>query len=114
MDGAEGAGLRADLEASCGAACAEQLSHEEPLTEAAIEKRTFGNSDRDGGRTCIGNGRAAYALSLPNRVVLEQPPGGALPASHPAYAKGLVEGRPTAYVCNGPVCSPPLTGPLQT
>jgi uncharacterized protein YyaL (SSP411 family) len=55
--------------------------------------------------------RAAYALSLPNRVVLEQPPGGALPASHPAYAKGLVEGRPTAYVCNGPVCSPPLTEP---
>ena len=71
MDGAEGAGLRADLEASCGAACAEQLSHEEPLTEAAIEKRTFGNSDRDGGRTCIGNGRAAYALSS---ALMYQPP----------------------------------------
>ena len=53
--------------------------------------------------------RAAYAVSLPNRVMLPLLPGRSLPAEHPAYGKGLVEGRAAAYVCVGPVCSLPLT-----
>jgi uncharacterized protein len=56
--------------------------------------------------------RAAYGVSLPNRVVLAvAPAGGALPEGHPAYGKSLVAGRPAAYVCEGPVCSLPLTEP---
>ncbi len=55
--------------------------------------------------------RAVYAVSLPNRVVLAMPPGQALPANHPAHGKGLVDGRAAAYVCEGPVCSLPLTEP---
>ncbi len=55
--------------------------------------------------------RAVYGVSLPNRVVLALPPGAELPAGHPAYGKGLVDGQAAAYVCDGPVCSLPLTDP---
>jgi len=55
--------------------------------------------------------RAVYQVSLPNRVVLGVAPGEALPEGHPAHGKGLVGGRPAAYVCDGPVCSLPLTEP---
>ena len=55
--------------------------------------------------------RAVYNVSLPNRVVLTLPPGGSLPAGHPASGKGLVDGKPAAYVCEGPVCSLPVTDP---
>jgi len=30
---------------------------------------------------------------------------------HPAAGKTAIEGRPTAYVCRGPVCSLPVTDP---
>ncbi len=52
--------------------------------------------------------RAVYSVSLPNRVVLGLPPNGSLPPSHPAAGKGLVDGKPAAYVCEGPVCSLPV------
>jgi uncharacterized protein YyaL (SSP411 family) len=55
--------------------------------------------------------RAVYAASLPNRTVLSVPPGGALPGNHPALGKGLVDGKPAAYVCEGLVCSLPITDP---
>jgi uncharacterized protein len=53
--------------------------------------------------------RAVYGVSLPNRVVLTLSPGGSVPANHPAFGKGLVTGKPAAYVCEGPVCSLPIT-----
>jgi uncharacterized protein YyaL (SSP411 family) len=56
---------------------------------------------------------AAYAVSLPNRIVLTVPPGTSLPPSHPAYGKGLVGGAAAAYVCDGPVCSLPITDPAS-
>ncbi|HEX6443382.1 MAG TPA: thioredoxin domain-containing protein [Stellaceae bacterium] len=55
--------------------------------------------------------RAVYQVSLPNRIVQAVAPDRALPAEHPAHGKGLVAGRPAAYVCEGPVCSLPLTEP---
>src|SRR5579884_2891530 len=54
---------------------------------------------------------AVYAVSLPNRVVQIVPPGQSLPTDHAAYGKGLVAGRAAAYICEGPVCSLPLTEP---
>jgi uncharacterized protein len=53
--------------------------------------------------------RAVYGVSLPNRVVLALSPETSLPTSHPATGKGLVDGKPAAYVCEGPVCSLPVT-----
>jgi len=55
--------------------------------------------------------RAVYDVSLPNRVVLSLLPGHSLPPDHPASGKGLVDGKPAAYVCEGPVCSLPITEP---
>jgi len=55
--------------------------------------------------------RASYAVSLPNRVILSLPPGVSLPTNHPASGKGLVDGKPAVYVCEGPVCSLPITDP---
>jgi hypothetical protein len=54
---------------------------------------------------------AVYSVSLPNRIVQIQAPDAVLPNSHPAYGKGLVGGCPAVYVCEGPVCSLPLTEP---
>jgi uncharacterized protein YyaL (SSP411 family) len=57
--------------------------------------------------------RAVYQVSLPNRVVLAVAPAAALPEGHPARGKGLFGGRPAAYVCDGPVCSLPLSEPHE-
>jgi hypothetical protein len=48
-------------------------------------------------------------VSLPNRIVIRLRPGQALPPDHPAAGKTLVGGAPTAYVCHGMTCSPPMT-----
>jgi uncharacterized protein len=55
--------------------------------------------------------RTVYRVSLPNRVVLTLAPDRMLPADHPASGKGLVAGTSAAYVCDGPVCSLPITHP---
>src|SRR5262249_49841334 len=57
--------------------------------------------------------RAVSEVSLPNRIVLALAPEETLPSSHPATGKGLVEGKPAAYVCDGPVCSLPIVAPQQ-
>jgi uncharacterized protein len=53
--------------------------------------------------------RVVYGVSLPNRMIVCLPPEGSLPSNHPASGKGLVEGKPAVYVCEGPVCSLPVT-----
>jgi uncharacterized protein YyaL (SSP411 family) len=65
----------------------------------------------DGGFTALR--RAIYRVSLPRAVVQIVPSDQALPASHPAYGKGLVAGKPTVYVCEGPVCSLPIVESQQ-
>jgi uncharacterized protein YyaL (SSP411 family) len=55
--------------------------------------------------------QAIQKVSLPNRVYFELPEDRSLPQGHPALGKGLVEGRAAVYVCEGPVCSLPLTEP---
>lgn len=53
--------------------------------------------------------RALNGVSLPDAVLSQVAPDAALPPGHPAHGKGLVDGKPAAYVCRGPVCSLPLT-----
>ena len=55
--------------------------------------------------------RAVERVSLPNRVLALIDASEMLPDGHPAAGKTAVDGRPTAYVCRGPVCSLPVTGP---
>jgi uncharacterized protein len=52
--------------------------------------------------------QATYSVSMPRRIVQIVRPDEALPASHPAYGKSLVNGKSAAYVCEGPVCSLPI------
>jgi uncharacterized protein YyaL (SSP411 family) len=54
---------------------------------------------------------AVTAASLPNLILQQVAPGAALPEAHPARGKGMIDGKPAAYVCEGPVCSAPLTEP---
>jgi len=57
--------------------------------------------------------RALASVSLPGAVVHEiaDGEGDALPASSPAHGTKAIDGKPTAYVCIGPQCSPPVTNP---
>ncbi|MBN42528.1 MAG: thioredoxin domain-containing protein [Alphaproteobacteria bacterium] len=55
--------------------------------------------------------RAAYRGSVPDRIVSVITPGATLPEGHPAGGKSKADGKATAYVCRGPVCSPPITDP---
>lgn len=51
--------------------------------------------------------------SLPNRAVDIIAPGTVLPEGHPARYKEQLDGKATAYVCRGTVCSLPVTGPKE-
>jgi uncharacterized protein YyaL (SSP411 family) len=57
--------------------------------------------------------RAVYRVSSPNRIVAFVPAGSVLPSGHPAQGKGPLGSKPAAYVCEGPVCSLPLTDAAQ-
>jgi uncharacterized protein YyaL (SSP411 family) len=76
------------------------------LLEKPLQVVIVGQNDDPSFRSLL---RAVYEVSLPNRVVLSLPPDGSLPPGHPAAGKGLIDGRPAAYVCKGPVCSLPIT-----
>jgi hypothetical protein len=60
---------------------------------------------------------AIYGVCLPNRVLAVVPddhlPQNHLPEGHPAHGKTRKDGRATAYVCRGPVCSLPITDPAE-
>ncbi|GAB6054125.1 thioredoxin domain-containing protein [Magnetospira thiophila] len=57
--------------------------------------------------------RHVFALDLPGRILQVLPPQSSLPEGHPARDKPQVAGRPTAYVCRGPVCSLPVTDAVE-
>jgi uncharacterized protein YyaL (SSP411 family) len=65
-------------------------------------------ADRDEAQALL---RAVHRVSLPNLVLSVVPASASLPKGHPAEGKEQVGGKPTAYVCEGPVCSLPLTEP---
>ncbi|WP_035484950.1 thioredoxin domain-containing protein [Geminicoccus roseus] len=53
--------------------------------------------------------RVALTTALPHRTVQQVADGEGLPPHHPAHGKGMVDGRPTAYVCVAATCTPPIT-----
>ncbi|MGE5539753.1 MAG: thioredoxin domain-containing protein [Gemmatimonas sp.] len=55
--------------------------------------------------------RAAVSVSAPDRQLHLVAPDATLPPGHPAAAKRMIGGAPTAYICVGPVCGPPVTDP---
>lgn len=55
--------------------------------------------------------RAVLDRSLPCRILTILKPGQKLPKDHPAFGKGLKDGKPTVYVCVGKNSSDPITDP---
>jgi hypothetical protein len=55
--------------------------------------------------------RRIMATSLPNRALDVIAPGTVLPEGHPARYKEQLDGKATAYVCRGTICSLPVTDP---
>jgi uncharacterized protein YyaL (SSP411 family) len=76
--------------------------------EAAVQVVIAGERDEPATDSLL---RAAYQVSLPDRVVLVVGPEESLPAGHPAHGKGQVDDTATAYVCIGTTCSLPATDP---
>ena len=84
------------------------LANNSEMLRRAVQVVVCGARVDDATRALID---AVYATSLPDRVLTVLEPSGALPLGHPAFGKGQQEGKATAYVCVGPVCSLPVTEP---
>jgi uncharacterized protein YyaL (SSP411 family) len=76
--------------------------------ENTVQIVVAGPRDAQGTKDLI---RAAYDRSLPNRLLQVVPPDAQLPARHPAAGKGMVGGKPAAYVCKSQTCGLPVTHP---
>jgi uncharacterized protein YyaL (SSP411 family) len=76
------------------------------LLRNAVQIVIAGNPDTEDTKVMR---RAVLDACLPNRIMTVLPPDADLPASHPAHGKGAVGGKATVYICEGTICSPPLT-----
>jgi uncharacterized protein YyaL (SSP411 family) len=80
------------------------------LLEHPVQVVLIGEPESDG---LAALRRTALAAPVPEAVVLAIAPGAALPAGHPAFGKGQVDGRATAYVCPGQTCRAPVVDPAE-
>ena len=55
---------------------------------------------------------AVLGRSLPTKTLIVLEPNQHLPETHPAFGKGMVNGAPTAYICQHMTCGQPLTNPV--
>ena len=78
------------------------------LLETALQTVIVGPADAPETQALV---RAAWQAPAPARVFRRIDPQDRLPDGHPAQGKGLAEGRPAAYVCQGMTCSLPITEP---
>ncbi len=53
--------------------------------------------------------REIFDAGLGGRIILQLGPDSVLPEGHPAEGKEAVDGKPTVYICRGPVCGLPVT-----
>jgi uncharacterized protein YyaL (SSP411 family) len=55
---------------------------------------------------------AVQGRSLPNKLLVVVPSGDALPEGHPVHGRAMVNGQPTAYICQRGQVSPPIVNPV--
>jgi uncharacterized protein YyaL (SSP411 family) len=55
---------------------------------------------------------AVMGRALPNGMLVMVDPGEKLPEGHPAQGKTMIDGRPTAYICQRMTCEQPITNPV--
>jgi uncharacterized protein len=84
------------------------LINNSEFLENALQIVVVGPSDSEATRALV---QAVHERSLPNRLLQVVPPGAQLPERHPAAGKGMVDGKPAAYVCKGQTCGLPVTHP---
>ena len=78
------------------------------LLETALQTVVVGPADDPDTQALV---RAAWQAAAPTRIFRRIDPQDRLPDGHPAQGKGLAEGRPAAYVCEGMTCSLPIADP---
>jgi uncharacterized protein len=78
------------------------------LLETAVQVVIVGTRGDTDTETLL---RVVLSMSLPNLVLDVVPDSATLPHAHPAYGKTRIDDKATAYICRGPVCSPPQTKP---
>jgi uncharacterized protein YyaL (SSP411 family) len=84
------------------------LINNSEFLENALQIVVVGPPDSEATRALV---RAVHERSLPNRLLQVVPPDAQLPERHPAAGKGMVDGKPAAYVCKGQTCGLPVTHP---
>jgi uncharacterized protein YyaL (SSP411 family) len=82
------------------------LMNNAELLQAMVEIVIVGPPDDPATHALIA---AVHARALPDKVIRLLSPDMAVPAGHPASGKGMIDGRPAAYVCRDMACSMPLT-----
>jgi uncharacterized protein YyaL (SSP411 family) len=82
------------------------LLNEAELLTGAVQTVIIGPADAADTKALV---TAAFTAPQPNLVLQRITPDCPLPDGHPAHGKTTVDGKATAYVCVGPVCSLPLT-----
>jgi uncharacterized protein len=76
------------------------------LLQRAAQIVVIGTPDADDTKAML---RAVHGASVPNKVLSVLASGAELPENHPAWSKQSIGGHATAYICEGTVCSPPIT-----
>ncbi|WP_119302596.1 thioredoxin domain-containing protein [Dongia deserti] len=84
------------------------LINNNEFLEATLQVVVVGPLDSDATQALV---HAVRERSLPNRLLQVVPPDAQLPERHPAAGKGMVDGKPAAYVCKGQTCGLPVTHP---
>ncbi len=78
------------------------------LLETALQTVIVGPADAPETAALV---RAAWQAPAPTRVFRRIDPQDSLPDGHPAQGKGLADGKPAAYICQGMTCSLPIVEP---
>ncbi len=102
--GSFGADLPRSLLAMCG-----YLNGSETYS-SALQIVIFGTRGHPQTRELV---RTAWGKALPSKLVILVEPGEGLPEGHPAAHGGMQNGVATAYVCQGTMASPPITGTAE-
>jgi uncharacterized protein YyaL (SSP411 family) len=84
------------------------LINSNEFLENTLQIVVVGPADADATRALV---HAVHERSLPNRLLQVAAPDAQLPERHPAHGKGMVDGKPAAYVCRGQTCGLPVTHP---
>ncbi len=76
------------------------------LLETASQIVLIGDPD-DPGTAALR--RVIFDAGLEGHIIVQLAPDATLPEGHPAQGKEAVDGKPTVYICRGPVCKLPVT-----